>query len=110
MAGSLTKNAINEDLSTGHVLYGLMSGFALFFLPLFLALLINFMQPRANGTLLDSHLKWQRDSIMYFLVGCFVAYMVTGVWLALSILVLSILWFVYRIIKGWISLVDGQFI
>lgn len=109
MGLTTTKNLVNEDLSPAHLLYGLMSAFALFLLPLFFAFLINITQPKSFGTLLDNHLRWQRYSILLFLMGCTIAYLIPTYWVSLWVFALSIIWFVHRIVKGWISLVDGQY-
>ena len=110
MGLSTTNNIVSEDVSPVHFIYGLMSGFALFFLPLFFALLINVTQPKSLNTLTGSHLRWQRYSIIQFLMGCTIAYLLPDVWGSFVVFALSTIWFIHRILKGWLSLADGQFI
>ena len=85
-----------EDNSLGHFLYGLMSAFPLFFVPVLLSLWFNLIQKNINpDSVLGSHLRWQRMSIIGL---C--PFFIAGYWL-------SPLWLSYRIFKGWISLNDG---
>ncbi|MCL2913385.1 hypothetical protein L2725_06235 [Shewanella corallii] len=106
MALSTTDNALPEDVSPAHILYGLMSAFALACVPVVLALVINLSQ-RARGAVLRSHLRWQRWSMLGFLGACLLAWSIPQVWLALTVLTLAVLWFANRIVKGWLRLADG---
>ncbi|MGL5393569.1 MAG: hypothetical protein ACRDA8_19695 [Shewanella sp.] len=108
MTTTTTYGAKVEDRSLGHILYGLMSGFPLLLLPMLLSLFINLSQrPSANNPLLQSHLRWQRHSNIIFIGLLVLGYCVPLIWLGLSIYLFGILWFCHRIIKGWLSLVDG---
>lgn len=97
-----------EDNSLGHFLYGLMSAFPLFFVPVLLSLWFNLIQKNINpDSVLGSHLRWQRMSIIglcpFFIAG----YWLSPLWLSLPMYILGVSWFSYRIFKGWISLNDG---
>ncbi|TWU69801.1 hypothetical protein AYI74_03035 [Shewanella algae] len=99
----------SEDRSMGHFLYALMCAFPLFFLPVLLSLLINLSQRQvAPLSLLGSHLRWQRRSIMGLALLLAMGYWVNPLWLSLSFCALGVIWFSYRIFKGWLSLTDGQ--
>ncbi|MGI2257774.1 hypothetical protein [Shewanella sp. GXUN23E] len=106
MAFSTTENALPEDVTPAHLLYGLMSAFALAGLPVLLALVINLSQ-RSGGSLLGSHLRWQRWSMLGFMSAGILAWLLPQAWLAMTVITLAVLWFVNRIIKGWLRLVDG---
>lgn len=106
MALSTTDNALPEDVSPAHLLYGLMSAFALAFVPVVLALIINLSQ-KASGAVLSSHLRWQRWSMLGFLGTCVLAWFIPQAWLALTLVTLAMLWFANRIVKGWLRLADG---
>ncbi len=86
-----------------------MCAFPLFFLPVILSLLINLSQRQvAPLSLLGSHLRWQRRSIMGLALLLAMGYWVNPLWLSLSLCALGVIWFSYRIFKGWLSLTDGQ--
>ncbi|MGL4447734.1 hypothetical protein [Shewanella sp.] len=108
MTTSTTYGTKIEDRSLGHILYGLMSGFPLLLLPMLLSLFINLSQrPAAHHRLLQSHLRWQRHSNLIFIGLLLLGYVVPLIWLASSIYLLGSLWFCHRVIKGWLSLLDG---
>ncbi|MCH1928723.1 hypothetical protein [Shewanella acanthi] len=108
MTTTTTYAAKVEDRSLGHLLYALMSGFPLLLVPLLLSLFINLSQRQTSAnTLLNSHLRWQRYSNIIFLSLLVLGYLVPTLWLSLSIYLFGIIWFCHRIIKGWLSLIDG---
>lgn len=109
MTYTTAENLQLEDVSPAYLIYGLMSAFALLFVPVLLALIINLSQGN-RGKLLSNHIKWQRWSILLFLLATSVCWSVPQLWLASSIFALASLWFVSRIIRGWMRLTDGQMI
>ncbi|WP_144210140.1 hypothetical protein [Shewanella donghaensis] len=99
-----------EDLSLGHFLYALMSAFPLFFLPVFFSLLINLTQTHnSSASLLASHLRWQRNSITGLMPLLIIGYCVPQLWLSVPILAFALIWFSYRVFKGWLGLNDNVF-
>lgn len=97
-----------EDNTLGHFLYGLMSAFPLFFIPVLFSFWINLIQKGVNpNSLLASHLRWQRISALGLCLFLLIGYAANPLWLSISIYVLGVSWFSYRIFKGWLSLNDG---
>lgn len=79
--------------------------------PSIIAVIMNYIKrSEARGTWLDSHFRWQIRTFWYGLLwavvcGTFVV-LTLGiglfiVWLPLGILAI---WFVYRVVKGWMAL------
>lgn len=97
-----------QDNTVGHFLYAMMSAFPLFFIPVLVSLWFNLIQKNIKpNSLLATHLRWQRLSIIglcpFFILG----YLLTPMWLSIPVYLLGISWFSYRIFKGWISLNEG---
>lgn len=110
MASSTHSEALPlEDKSLAHMLYGLMACFPILLLPAVLSLLINLNQ-RSNtlSSVLASHLKWQRWSTITMLLIVAVGYLSSQFWLSVSLYILAAVWFSGRIVKGWLSLIEGQ--
>jgi uncharacterized membrane protein len=108
MTTTTTYAAKIEDRSLGHLLYALMLGFPLLLLPVLLSLFINLFQRQSHGNpLLTAHLRWQRHSNVIFIGILILGYSVPVTGFSLSIYLFGIIWFCHRIIKGWLSLVDG---
>ncbi len=100
-----------QDSSLAHLLYGLMTGFPLLLLPVLLSLLINLSQKRQQlNELVGSHLKWQRFSIIGLLMMLAIAYAIPAFWPSVSLGLAALVWFVLRLVKGWLSLADGRII
>ncbi|MFQ6371309.1 hypothetical protein [Shewanella sp. YIC-542] len=108
MTESPSQFLLDEDRSLGHLLYGLMCAFPLFLLPVVLGLLINFSQRHiAPLSLMGSHLRWQRHSSFGLLLLIALGYWTGPLWLSLSFFAFGVIWFSYRIFKGWLNLTDG---
>ena len=111
MTQTSTQTLAIEDRSLGHLLYGVMSGFPLLLMPVLLGLIINLSQRQAAfSPLMASHLKWQRHAMYGFLTLLLVGYLLPHLWLSTGTMIVAILWFCHRIVKGWLSLIDGRMV
>ena len=83
--------------------------------PSIIAVILNYVKrSEARGTWIDSHFRWQIRTFWFGLLWislCLVFVVMTlglGILIAwLPIAVIS-LWFVYRIVRGWMALNAGQ--
>ncbi|MBW8183673.1 hypothetical protein [Shewanella nanhaiensis] len=108
MISTATEGAAIDDPSLAHLLYGLMTAFPLFFLPTLLGLAINLAhKPQGVSAMVQSHLRWQRHSMIGFAILAGVGFFLSPLWLSVSIYLVATLWFCHRIIKGWLSLTEG---
>ena len=106
-----------------HVIYGLhafsaltgMIGSALIvtaFLtgwPSIIAVIINYVKrSEVRGTWLDSHFSWQIRTfwlaLLWVLIGAVVFLTLIGIPVAIGIWLLTGLWVLYRIARGWLAL------
>jgi uncharacterized membrane protein len=110
-----------------HVLYG-MHGFSalmgmlgpIFIVTAFLtgwpsiiAIIINYVKRSdVRGTHLDSHFAWQMRTFWYAVLGAVVALLLVltliGIPLAWVLAVVLGLWVLYRLIRGWLALIEGK--
>ena len=62
----------------------------------------------ARGTWLESHIRWQirtfRWSLLWGVIGVITAWVVVG----FIILGILYIWIIYRVIKGWLKLMDRK--
>lgn len=108
MSASNADVYMTEDVTLAHLLYGLMSAFPLFFMPVIVSFWLNMSQKYVVAdTLLASHLRWQKQSILGVIPVLALGYFVGPLWLSMAVYSLGISWFCYRIFKGWLSLHDG---
>ena len=83
--------------------------------PSIIAVIINYAKRRdVRGTWLDSHFRWQIRTFWFgmlwvVLCGMFVV-LTLGIGLLIAWIPLAVvgIWFIYRILRGWLRLVDRQ--
>lgn len=97
-------------LSTATIISAFLTGW-----PSIIAVILNYVKrSEVRGTWLDSHFRWQIRTFWYGLLWtslCILAVIVTLgiglliVWIPLAIITI---WFIYRVIKGWLALSNGR--
>ena len=91
------------------VVYALQALGFLWGLTAVVGVIINYVKREdARGTVYESHFDWQIRTFWWAL-----AWLVVGVVLALlvvGVLVLFVawIWMIYRVVKGWLKLIDGK--
>jgi uncharacterized membrane protein len=91
------------------LVYGLQAASMLVGVTLFAGVIVNYLRrEQAAGTWLESHFTWQIRtfwwSLAWGVLGIATAIVVVGIF----ILIGSGVWFVYRIVRGWIELNEGR--
>ena len=83
--------------------------------PSIIAVIVNYVKrSEVRGTWLDSHFRWQIRTFWFGLLWvmlCAVFVVATlGIGLLIAWLPLALvgIWFVYRILRGWLRLIDRQ--
>jgi len=83
--------------------------------PSIIAVILNYVKrSEVRGTWLESHFRWQIRTFWYGLLwvvlcGAFVV-VTLGIGLLIAWLPLGVvgLWFIYRVVRGWLRLVERQ--
>ena len=103
------------SLLTGIIGAATIVGAFLFGWPSIIAVILNYVKRSdARGTWLESHFRWQIRTFWFGLLWvslCFLFVVVTfGIGLLVAWLPFGLvgLWFVYRIIRGWMALRDRR--
>jgi uncharacterized membrane protein len=83
--------------------------------PSIIAVILNYVKrSEVRGTWLESHFRWQIRTFWFGLLWvslCFAFVVATfGIGILIAWLPMGLvgLWFVYRIVRGWVALSDGQ--
>jgi len=71
-------------------------------------LLIYWKRKEAEGTWLESHLRWQFNTFWYSLLGLAIGLVTLEFEVGLAILSITSIWFVYRVGQGWTRLSRSQ--
>jgi uncharacterized membrane protein len=103
------------SLLTGIILTATVVGAFLTGWPSIIAVILNYVKRRdVRGTWLESHFRWQIRTFWFGLLWaslCVLFVVLTlGIGIVIAWLPLAILglWFVYRIVRGWLALRDGR--
>lgn len=91
------------------VVYGLQAAALLVGITYFAAVIINYLRrDQAAGTWLESHFTWQIRtfwwSLAWTIAGIATAVLVVGIF----VLVAAAVWYVYRVVRGWVELNEGR--
>ena len=81
--------------------------------PSIIAVVLNYLQrSEVRNTYLDSHFSWQIRTfwfaVLWIVLAVALAVTVIGIPLAWMVAVMTGLWVIYRIIRGWLALTAGK--
>lgn len=61
-----------------------------------------------RGTWLESHFIWQLRTFWYGLLWAIIGFTLVLILIGHLILFINLIWFIYRVIKGWIRLAESK--
>ena len=101
-------SALMGLLGSAFIVTAFLSGW-----PSIIAVIINYVKRSdTRGTWLDSHFGWQLRTFWYAVLWVVVASIlivtVVGIFFGWGVLIITGLWVLYRIIRGWIALVERK--
>lgn len=89
--------------------YILQALFFLFVITPVVGVMINYIKDDdVRGSWLESHFLWQKRTFWYGLLWIILGGLTWGILIGWVVLAVLPFWFIYRIAKGWIYLVDGK--
>ena len=89
----------------------------LFGIPSIIAVVMNYVRrPDARGTWLESHFSWQLRTFWFAALGAFVVFLLSFplFFVLVGFLTFPVgiflvgVWIIYRVLRGWLRLKDGQ--
>ena len=91
------------------LVYGLQAASMLVGVTLFAGVTINYLRRgQVEGTWLESHFTWQIRTFWWSLAWCVLGIATAVVLVGVVIMLVSAVWFVYRIVRGWTELTEGR--
>jgi uncharacterized membrane protein len=101
-------SALMGVISSAAVVTAFLTGW-----PSILAVILNYARRSAvRGTYLDSHFNWQIRTFwwafIWVMIALVMAATIIGLPLAFVIIIITGLWVLYRIIRGWLALNEGR--
>jgi uncharacterized membrane protein len=96
-----------RELTT--VVYALQAVSFLFGITLIAGVIINYLKRGdVAGTWLESHFRWQIRTFWWVIAWGVIGFVTAIIVIGFLVWLLAAVWFVYRIVKGWLRLNDAQ--
>lgn len=99
----------NPNKTITAIIYALYASSLLIAVTVLPAIIMNYIKREdVQGTWLESHFTWQIRTFWYSLLWSFIGGVLWPFGIGMIILAANLIWFIYRIVKGWISLADNK--
>src|SRR5687767_11723260 len=100
---------MKEHITLTHVIYGLYGASLVMGVTAIVAIVLNYIKrEEVAGTFLESHFRWQIRtfwfSLLWGVIGAILILVIVGIF----IIIADVIWFIYRIAKGWLRLNEGK--
>ena len=105
-----TDHAEQSLIRLAQIVYALQAAsFLTSSLTLFAGVVINYVRREdVTGSWLESHFRWQIKTFWLSLLGMVVGGLLTVVLIGWAVLAATMLWLIYRIVKGWLYLSERR--
>jgi uncharacterized membrane protein len=101
---------LSSLLTITHVVYGLLAAsLVLGGITAVIAVIVNYVKlDDVRGTWLESHFRWQIRTFWWGLLWLAVGVLTFLIVIGWFVLIAAAIWFIYRIVKGWLNLNDKK--
>lgn len=91
------------------VIYALYAASLLVGITCLVAIVMNYVKKEdVAGTFLESHFRWQIRTFWFSLLWGFLGVITFIIIIGWFILIADLIWFIYRIVKGWLRLNENK--
>ncbi len=110
LSGEVISAVEEEKLKNLTLLVYLLQGLSLVVgLTAVAGVIINYLKrDEVRGTYLESHFNWQIKTFWWLLAGVVIGSLLAFVLIGFVVLFAVWVWYIYRIVKGWLALNDGK--
>jgi uncharacterized membrane protein len=99
-----------QNKSITQVVYGLYAASLVVGVTYIVAIILNYVKKDdVVGTMYESHFRWQIRTFWFSLLwGCLGFILLLAFGLGILVWIASGIWFIYRIVIGWLRLSEGK--
>lgn len=98
-----------DNKNITQVIYGLYAASLIVGVTFIVAIVLNYIKKDdVVGTLYESHFRWQIRTFWFSLLWACVGWITVFVIVGFFVWIASGIWFIYRIVKGWLRLTEGK--
>jgi uncharacterized membrane protein len=102
-------SATDADTQVTTIIYALYAASILVGVTCLVAIVMNYVKKDdVAGTVLESHFRWQIRTFWFALLWSVLGVVLLFFFVGFFVLGANFLWFIYRIVKGWMRLNDGK--
>lgn len=107
--GVVTDPKMKDSITITHAIYALYAASLLVGISALVAIVLNYIKKEeVAGTFLESHYRWQIRTFWYSLLWGFIGLITFVILIGIAILIADLVWYIYRIAKGWLRLNEGK--
>ena len=112
-ADIMSEEQLQSAKSLTAIVYALQAAGFLLGITWLVAIIVNYVKKEdVKGSWLESHFRWQIRTFWFGLLwaipGFFFILTIIGWPVGMFILMVDSTWIIYRIVKGWLRLIDGK--
>lgn len=101
------KTKANKTITT--IIYALYAASLLVGITGLVAIVLNYIKKDdVAGTVFESHFRWQIRTFWFSLLWAVIGVITFVVIIGMFILAADAIWFIYRIAKGWLNLIEDK--
>lgn len=109
MSSSTEIDKTHADKTVTTVIYALYAASLVVGITYLVAIVMNYVKRSdVAGTYLESHFRWQIRTFWYSLLWSILGVITFIFVIGWFVLIANLLWFIYRIVKGWLRLNEGK--
>jgi uncharacterized membrane protein len=109
MNANAESHAADPDKTLTTVIYALYAASLLLGITCLVAIVMNYVKrDDVAGTYLESHFRWQIRTFWFALLWSVIGVLTMVLMVGFVVLFANLVWFIYRIVKGWLNLNDGK--
>jgi uncharacterized membrane protein len=91
------------------IIYALYAASIVFGITALVAIVMNYVKKNdMDGSLYESHFRWQIRTFWFSLLWSLIGVVTIFFGIGLIILLAGFVWYIYRIVKGWLNLNDNK--
>ena len=91
------------------IIYALQAASFFVGITLFVAVVFNYIKrDEVRGTWLESHFRWQIRTFWFGMLWTGLGILTYLLFIGYLIFLANLIWMIYRIAKGWLSLIEGK--
>ena len=109
MSAVIADEKIRSNKTLTAVIYALYAASLLVGITCLIAIVMNYVKKEdVAGTFLESHFRWQIRTFWFSLLWGFLGVITFIIIIGWFILIAGLIWFIYRIVKGWLRLNENK--